>query len=98
MSEQVTATTYLIIEAQRRPSWTVRAGELPTVCGMKVVAIRQGRPTKLTRDQIAVRVTVGTDPAVFSPITADLAVDIDPANLIRPVVTDVAPEPAPEVS
>lgn len=96
----VTATTYLVLEAHRLTYYygKTTVDGLKPVESMKVVAVRQGRPTKLARDQIAVRVTVAVDEAVFSPITADLALHIDPANLIRPVVADVAPEPAPEES
>ncbi len=43
--------------------------------------------------EITVRVSVELDDAAFSPVTADLALSIDPANLIRAVLTDIAPEP-----
>ncbi|CAM3537429.1 hypothetical protein TSOC111612_01470 [Tsukamurella ocularis] len=78
--------TYLVIEARRRPDWTVASGELPDVCGVKVVRALQNRPAKLDRDQIAVRVQLTVEAGAFSPIVADLALHVDTDAVARAVV------------
>jgi len=88
------ASTYLILEAKRSNWYDLDEHGLRPVEAVRVIASRTNRPTKLARDQIAVRVSVEVEDSAFSPVTADLALSIDPANLIRPVLTDVAPEPA----
>ncbi|MGH3955919.1 MAG: hypothetical protein ACRDTI_18000 [Mycobacterium sp.] len=83
------ATGYLILEAQRG-YWTGDDG-LRQVNGVRIVGFRKGRPAKLARDQITVKVAITLDAAEFSPITAELALTLDPSRVIHPVIEDVEP-------
>ncbi|CPR79347.1 hypothetical protein PP568_13130 [Mycobacteroides abscessus] len=83
------ANGYLILEAQRG-YWTGDDG-LKKVAGVRVAGFRKGRPAKLERDQIAVKIGITVDAAEFSPITAELALALDPSRVIYPVVEDLEP-------
>ncbi|QCG77794.1 hypothetical protein QLQ77_gp48 [Gordonia phage Reyja] len=85
------ATAYLVLKA-RRSSYFKGDDGLKQVEGVSVTAVRQNRPARLERDEITVRVTVAVDDSAFSPVTADLALHIDPAHLIRPVVEALTPD------
>ncbi|SIB93644.1 Uncharacterised protein [Mycobacteroides abscessus subsp. abscessus] len=56
-----------------------------------MAGFRKGRPAKLERDQIAVKIGITVDAAEFSPITAELALALDPSRVIYPVVEDLEP-------
>lgn len=86
-----TATGYLILEASRSGYWPGDDG-LKKVCAVRVAGFRKNRPAKLERDQIAVKVGITVDAAEFSPITAELALALDPSRVIHPVVEDLAPD------
>lgn len=83
------ATGYLILEAQR--GWMTGEDGLKRVDGAKIAGYRQNRPAKLARDQIAVKVAITVDDAEFSPITAELALALDPSRVIKPLVEDLEP-------
>lgn len=91
-NEKVAASTYLVLQARRHDYGTVRADGLRPVRSLRVVRALANRPAELERDQIAVRVQLSVDPAVFSPVTAELALELDPATLIRPVLEALEPE------
>lgn len=93
-----TATAYLILKATRSNYGPLDDDGLKRVHSVTIAGVRQKRPAKLERDEITVRVTVTVDAGSFSPVTADLALSIDPANLIQPVIDDVEPEPDGERS
>lgn len=84
-----TATGYLILEASRG----YRTGDdgLKVVNGLRIAGYRANRPAKLTRDQITVKVGVTVDAAEFSPITAEIAITLDPSQIIHPVVDALHP-------
>lgn len=84
-----TATGYLILEASRG----YRTGDdgLKVVNGLRIAGYRANRPAKLARDQITVKVGVTVDAAEFSPITAEIAVTLAPAQVIHPVVEALEP-------
>ncbi|SKM82251.1 Uncharacterised protein [Mycobacteroides abscessus subsp. massiliense] len=87
-----TATGYLILEATRSHYGRVDENGLKPVSGVRIVGYRANRPAKLERDQVTVRIGVGITSDEFSPITAELAVDIDPARIIKPVLATLEPE------
>ena len=64
------ATAYLIVKAERS-RWGRADPEtgLASVDSVKVTGSRQTRPTKLERDEIAVKVTVEIPDAAFEPLT-----------------------------
>lgn len=84
-----TATGYLILEASRG----YRTGDdgLKVVNGLRIAGYRANRPAKLARDQITVKVGVTVDAAEFSPITAEIAITLDPSQIIHPVVDALHP-------
>ncbi|SII37082.1 hypothetical protein [Mycobacteroides abscessus] len=85
-----TATGYLVLEAARS-GWRKGYDGLGMIDHIKVAAYRANRPSKLERDQIAVKVAITIDDAEFSPITATLALTLDPSRVIHPVVEDLEP-------
>ncbi|MBE5453435.1 hypothetical protein E3G52_000299 [Mycobacteroides abscessus] len=87
-----TATGYLILEASRARYGLRDSDGLRAVDGVRIAGYRAHRPAKLERDQVAVRIAVGIDGGEFSPITAELAVDIDPSRLIKAVLNIADPE------
>ncbi|OHU68845.1 hypothetical protein BKG86_01990 [Mycobacteroides chelonae] len=89
-----TASGYLILEASRYRYGLVGDDGLRPVDGVRVVGYRANRPAKLARDQIAVKVAVTVDDAEFSPITAELALTLDPSRVIHPVIEDADPDGA----
>lgn len=92
MTEKVKAQAYLVLQAKRAQYGPKEFDGLKRVVGLRVVRSLVGRPAELERDQIAVRVSLAVDPGVFSPITAELALELDPATLIRPVIEALEPE------
>ncbi|MFT9661131.1 hypothetical protein ACM0CQ_02630 [Mycobacteroides abscessus subsp. abscessus] len=90
MSTTLSATGYLILEASRSNYGRGDDGLRP-INGLRVAGYRANRPAKLERDQVAVKVTVSVDAAEFSPITASLALTLDPSRLIHPVIEDLEP-------
>ncbi|SIJ98399.1 hypothetical protein [Mycobacteroides abscessus] len=85
-----TATGYLVLEAARS-SWRKGFDGLGSIDQVKIAAYRANRPSTLARDQIAVKVSITVDDAEFSPITASLALTLDPSRVIHPVVEAVEP-------
>lgn len=71
MPDNLDATGYLVLQANRSRYGTLNAAGLRGVNGAKIVAFRSNRPAKLERDQIAVRVTVRVPDVVFDPISPD---------------------------
>lgn len=92
MSENTTHTAigYLVLEAARS-GWSRGHDGLGLIDHVKIAAYRANRPSKLERDQIAVKVAITVDDAEFSPITATLALAIDPSRVIHPIVEDLEP-------
>ena len=87
-----TATGYLILKATRA-TWGSREEDgLRRIQDLRISAYRANRPQRLLRDELAVKVAVTIDDAEFSPITAELALNIDPARLIKPVLEALEPE------
>lgn len=86
-----TATGFLIIEASRYRYGLAGEDGLRPVDGLRIVGQRANRPAKLARDQIAVKVAITVDDAEFYPITAELALTLDPSRVIHPVVEDLEP-------
>lgn len=90
MTTNLTANGYLILEASRSNYGRGDDGLRP-INGLRIAGHRANRPAKLERDQLAVKVSVTVDAAEFSPITASLALTLDPSRLIHPVVEDLEP-------
>ncbi|MDB2211747.1 MULTISPECIES: hypothetical protein [Mycobacteroides] len=85
-----TATGYLVLEASRS-GWRKGFDGLGAIDHIRIAAYRTNRPAKLERDQIAVKVAITVDAGEFSPITAALALTLDPSRVIHPVVEDLEP-------
>lgn len=94
MPEETTHTApgYLIIEASRYTYGLTGDDGLRQIKYIRIAGYRAGRPGTLARDQIAVKIRVTVDDAEFSPITAELALNIDPSRVIHPVVEDLDPD------
>ncbi|MGM7422993.1 hypothetical protein [Cellulosimicrobium sp. CpK407] len=77
MSGHADATAYLVIRAERN-AWRPPDPEtgLRPVRGARVVALRQGRPAKLERDEVAVKVTVRLPTEAFEPLTPTAIVTV----------------------
>lgn len=90
------ATAYLIVRADRRYGVTDPETGLRSVTSIKVAGSRAGRPSRLERDEIAVKVTVEIPDAAFAPFTP-AALVVVPADLALPgpievEATDANPE------
>lgn len=90
MTTQHTASGYLILEASR--GYWIGDDGLKKVSAVRIAGYRANRPAKLKRDQIAVKVGVTVDAAEFSPVTAEVALTLDPSRVIHPVVEALDPE------
>ncbi|SHT84990.1 Uncharacterised protein [Mycobacteroides abscessus subsp. bolletii] len=86
-----TATGYLILEASRYTYGLPGKDGLKQIKAVRIAGYRAGRPGTLARDQIAVKVGVTVDESEFSPITAELALTLDPSRVVHPVVEDLEP-------
>jgi len=77
MSGHVDATAYLVIHADRQ-TWGRPDAEtgLNPIESARVVTLRQGRPAKLERDEVAVKVTVRLPFAAFEPLTPTAIVTV----------------------
>ena len=86
MSEPSThrATAYLIVKAERSRYMSAdpETGLRP-VGEMKITGCRRGRPSRLERDEIAVKVTVEIPDVAFQPF-APAALVVVPADLALP--------------
>lgn len=75
------STAYLVIEASRTGFGPAQQDTgLRRVTGSRVVAMRANRPSKLVKDQIAVKVTVRVPEDAFNPLTPE-AVIVVPSDL-----------------
>jgi hypothetical protein len=71
VSEDITASAYLVVKGTRSPYWGSKNSEtgLYPVREAKITQARQGRPTKVGPDEVLVKVTVQLPKSVFDPIT-----------------------------
>ena len=78
------ATVYLILQASRT-QWGVANAEtgLKAINGLKVVAVRQGRPTTIRRDQIVVKLAIEVPESVFNPIQPAATVVVPEGLVLR---------------
>lgn len=92
------ANVYLIVEATRSnyPPADPETG-LRQVGSVKVVGSRQSRPSRLERDQIAVKVTLDVPASAFNPITPTAVVTI-PEDLTLRLPIEVEATDANDVS
>ncbi len=80
--QDVTATAYLIVQATRR-QWGAKdpeTGLLP-IESARIAAVRAGRPSRLERDQVLVKVAVQLPTSVFDPIMPS-ALIVVPEDLV----------------
>lgn len=90
MSGHVDATAYLIVHADRS-QYAFRHPDtgLRPVQAARVVALRQGRPAKLERDEVAVKVTVRLPVEAFEPLTPTAIVTVPTDLALRgPIEVD----------
>jgi hypothetical protein len=88
----VDAAAYLVIEGARSRYLPLDTETgLRRVDGARVVAMRVGRPTRLERDQVAVKVTVRLPAAAFDPLQPTALITV-PEDLIQrgPIEVDAA--------
>lgn len=86
MSENVDAIGYLVVEGIR-----YRYGDKP-VRGAKIARVTRNKPSTLSADQVAVRVTVRIPAAAFEPLQP-AALVIVPEELVQhPVEAEAVPE------
>jgi hypothetical protein len=94
MTRPVESGAYLIIEGLRQYGpVNAETGERD-VSGASVVGYRKYRPKTLTRDQIAVRVTLRLPPSIFNNPTPAVVIDVPEDFVVHgPIeVTVVEPE------
>jgi hypothetical protein len=60
---------------------------------IKVKGLTQGKPNHLTKDQIAVKLTVDVPPEAFAAFEPDAIIEI-PANLVQQPNVEVSVDPA----
>jgi hypothetical protein len=78
------ATAYLIVKAERsRYVSADRETGLRPVGAVKIIGSRQGRPAKLERDEVAIKVTVEIPDAAFQPFSPSALVVV-PTDLALP--------------
>ncbi|MBE9924452.1 hypothetical protein G8C93_00910 [Cellulosimicrobium cellulans] len=90
MSGHVDATAYLVVRADRQ-TWGRPDAEsgLRPIESARVVALRQGRPAKLERDEVAVKVTVRLPVEAFEPLTPAAVVTVPTDLALRgPIEVD----------
>lgn len=91
-----TATTHLILEARRSPYGRNNPETgLKPILAVRVVGSRAGRPERLTRDQIAVKVTVEIPESAFEPLRPTALVVV-PESLIHRAPIEVEAADATE--
>lgn len=79
----VDATAYLVVEGTRRRYGAVnRETGLRPIDNARVAALRIGRPSRLERDQVAVKVTVRLPAAAFDPLQPTALITV-PEDLIQ---------------
>ena len=82
----VDATVHLIIEGKR---W----GYKNEIQSARVVASRTGKPAKLGKDQVAVKVTVRIPTSVFDPLQPEAVVIVPEGSALRGPIETVALDP-----
>lgn len=88
----VDAAAYLVVEGTRSRYRPVDPENgLRRVDGARIFAMRVGRPTRLERDQVAVKVTVRLPAAAFDPLQPTALITV-PEDLIQrgPIEVDAA--------
>ncbi|QIG58281.1 hypothetical protein SEA_SKOG_129 [Gordonia phage Skog] len=86
----VQATTHLVIEGSRYYT----NGD---VTGARVVAARANKPSKLGRDQIAIKVTFEVPAELFEPISPEAVIKIPPGHALSgPIETILGVEGKPD--
>lgn len=88
----VDAAAYLVVEASRSRYGSANAETgLRPVDGTRIVAMRVGRPSRLEKDQVAVKVTVRLPAAAFDPLQPTALITV-PEDLIQrgPIQVDAA--------
>lgn len=78
------ATAYIVAKATRY-QWGTPDPEtgLNRIDAVRAIAIRRSRPSKLERDEIAIKVTIEIPDAAFNPITPS-ALIVVPTDLALP--------------
>ncbi|UYG15788.1 hypothetical protein BRM3_09030 [Brachybacterium huguangmaarense] len=84
-----TTATYLIVEAKRDYGARDPETGLRPVSSVRVVGSRAGRPAKLERDQIAVKIQLAIPASSFNPVTPTAVVTVPESLALRgPIEVD----------
>lgn len=86
------ATAYLILRAERS-RWVDSDTGIAEVWRVKITGLRQSRPSRLERDEVAVKVTVEIPAESFNPIQPS-ALIVVPSDLVLPGTIGVETEDA----
>jgi hypothetical protein len=84
MSGKIQSTAWITLEATKTSYPRDEHGNLP-VTQFRVSALRQNRPTP-KRGEIAVRLNVEIDPAIFESVVPVVNLSLDTENVILPSV------------
>lgn len=90
----IDSTAYLVIEASRyNYGGADPETGLRRVSSARVAALRANRPSKLVKDQIAVKVTVRVPVSVFNPLTPEAVIVVPESLVQQPALEIEAVEP-----
>lgn len=84
MNEFIETTAYITMEASRYAYGRVNeVTGLKPATGVKALRITQGRPARLERDQIAVKIKLRLPAAIFDPLTPRVVITIPEDMVLR---------------